>query len=111
MNSRELDILVAERVMGVYVLEHDIYNLEYVKEKPSAKRQTLHPLPYYSTNIAAAQEILNKLYTCDFCLDRTQGVYRCNFGLQDKYEEWVSAETLPLAICLAALKAVGVSVK
>jgi len=114
--SRELDAEVAEKVMGIKV---DYY--DDAKTKPCYELDGGHmgvddvPLPFYSTDTEAAMEVVEKL--------RADEV---NFSLGngydgDNYRAWFSerihprnsgkcwdadAPTAPLAICLAALKAV-----
>lgn len=105
--GRELDALVAEKVMGFRVDQY-----KYVVD--TGKITTT--LPCYSENISAAWEVVEKitypdgrltaafqlsrwsLYTAIFCFEKTGGG-QFNF-------EGV-APTAPRAICLAALKAVG----
>lgn len=125
--GRELDALIAERVMG----------WEYAQSSPDPKnffcrefgnnagwwhdpRYTgwacaqCSPPPQYSTDIAAAWEVVEKMrgpvegVNCggDFDLgdaSRHRGVY-CRFKGGHGYAE---AQTFPHAICLAALAAVG----
>lgn len=63
-------------------------------------------VPAYSTDIAAAFLVLAQ-WEGDFELRRQNGIaWKCElFKPSREWEEW--AETLPLAICRAALKAVG----
>ena len=72
-------------------------------------------MPHYSTDIAAAWELVEKLNTapflCDFYLDRNAdwedgepGSWCAEFGPDLHHKAF--ARTAPLAICLAALKAV-----
>jgi hypothetical protein len=154
--SRELDALVAEKVMGwardsrltfgddlgikdCYYLwpeqavyrhksEHDAY---WERWSPNGAEVIINEfVPAYSTDIAAAWQVVEKLTRPlanirdgEWCLDRlgyrccehdedgVHGEWRCSFRA-DKGEdaEWVhvTASTAPLAICLAALKACGV---
>ncbi len=102
--GRELDALVAEKVMG--------YETVYSGANYYVER-TYSPVPLYSTDISAAWEVVEKLacmkdevnvfYDC--------GAWFCNTGV-DANGEWSiersgSCATAPHAICLAALKAVG----
>lgn len=71
-------------------------------------------LPNYSTDIATAWCIIEKLTTDNpyWCIDVRQSLkprgWWCNIGVPDSWiKQW--AETAPLAICLAALKAMGVT--
>ncbi len=88
----ELDALVAEKVMG---MEPD---------GPWAP-------PKYSTDIAAAWEVLMVLVgripePIGIIIDK-QGQFFVVKGEQCDLEDVASASTAPLAICRAALKAVG----
>ena len=123
--GRELDALVAEKVMGKKVrrLSGNLYCWEY-----DGDYENLHglaqPIPTYSTDISAAWEVVNKL--CNWDVDdnmlilKGQGPDLENHG--DEEAEWweaeingdfwgspanAEAETAPLVICLVALKAVG----
>jgi hypothetical protein len=119
--GRELDALIAEKVMGI--------ETEYRKPCPSDERDWLMVkgggryefVPSYSTDIKCAWLVVEKL--------RRQGIFLSvipqidnyavyvwsNVGESDKYNTYplgtLEAETAPLAICLAALKACGVEVE
>ena len=101
--GRELDAEIAEKVMGrkIYIRNN----------QPSYKDQFEHtPIPYYSTDIAAAMEVLKKLSNIKGYLIRLS-TYKCWAGdsrwSADFTAGFAVAETAPLAICRAALKAVG----
>lgn len=134
--SREIDALVAERVMGLTKHRRDPFNAagtrgytdaEAMQEThidycwgwrhPGEGEGFGHALPRYSTNISAAWEVRCKLVACGF--DVTVGSHgglgnvtddTCEItGDEDADERWAAgAATAPLAICLAALRAVGV---
>lgn len=99
---RKIDFLVAESYF-----DYEYFGNTGILMKDNNGVKT-NVVPYYSADISAAWEVVEKLYTENFCLDRVAGDYRCNFGLIDEYPEWDLADTAPLAICLAALKAKGV---
>lgn len=83
--GRELDALVAEKVMGIGKLEFDAY---------------YGPQHRYSTDIAAAWEVVEKLAK-PLKVVWTGKVWVCEvFGEPCSQE----AGTAPLAICRAALK-------
>ncbi len=94
--GRELDALVAEKVMG------DLPPRGY-------------SIPDYSTSISAAWEVVEKLIadshivalgvSWDAAKDHWKFLMR-DFGEIVNTEYWPSAPTAPLAICRAALKAV-----
>lgn len=96
--GRELDLLVAEKVMGYQLFDSELAN--------EGLSNSLHvaDIPKYSTDIAAALGVVEKMKDAGFSC----GVFR---------EKWVclignvsgpDCNTAPHAICLAALKAVGV---
>jgi hypothetical protein len=92
--GRELDALVAEKVMG-----RDM-------TRPAGFK---HPIgmPHYSTDIAAAWEVVERLRAAGHWFDlrdiRGNG-YWASFGQEMSAE----GKTASLAICLAALKALDV---
>ena len=124
----ELDALVAEKVMGAYWTEREnvcriLWNadgVEMVMEEWYEKDwvPSTAPLPEYSTRIQDAWLVVEKMasehsygvekdnvplpldkpkYECYFVHDAEDSIYRAR------------ADTAPLAICLAALKAVEVT--
>lgn len=109
---RDLDRLIAERVMGWT-------NLSVTGSRfgttPDGKPHRI--IPQYSTEISAAWEIVEKLklsgYQGGLEWAKPEAGYNCAFGaslpLDEKQFSW--AETAPLAICLAALKAMEVSIE
>lgn len=106
--GRELDLLVAERVLGDMVARHT----------------AMGPRPY-STDIAAAWEVVEKLremvasvragslVITPYAYPQVSGDEWCVMHNYDGYDgrhdaRWrVSAKTAPHAICLAALQALG----
>lgn len=96
--GRELDALIAEKVMGL-----------------ASGRHLLGPDKPYSTSIEAAWEVTEKMLERNTGTMRVQAVSN-SFGVT--FEHWGDDEnvvkgfhrssTLPHAICLAAIKAVGV---
>lgn len=101
--GRELDALVAEKVMGLMMIDG--------KEKypcdSSSKGYILTDPEPYSTDIAAAWLVVEKLrdtlhVNWDICSDSTS--WWAKIG---NLETLKAADSAPLAICLAALKAVG----
>lgn len=97
--GRELDALIAEKVMG----------LEPWPEQQEAKPCSC---PSYSTDIAAAWQIVKKF-------EREASICSCPYGgwqasfiwldsnpYSNECLEWSYGETAPHAICLAALKAI-----
>jgi len=111
MNLREINRLVAEKVM-------DWAQGEYAKDKWYYKKNgQIHGMAKFvkdwnpSTNIADAMEVLDKFDAYQITKvvrDRYVVQIRNHKAFKSyKHEE----KTLPLAICLAALKAVGVELE
>lgn len=109
--GRELDALVAEKVMGWKVLRHkdfpDHPDVDFTKEHGVLMRT-----PHFSTDIAAAWEVVGKLEKShDFELIHLiyhgMGDARGWFIKLDGNRVGFPQETAPHAICLSALKAVG----
>lgn len=112
--GRELDALVAEKVMNV-----PKYGIDTV----SISNSDMFPKPY-STDISAAWEIVEKIrlhenYVCWEISSEWKGEgdlkANSNFSFHVRFclgrgVEWAGADTAPLAICLAALKAVGIEI-
>jgi hypothetical protein len=118
MTDRELDALVAEEVFG------------WQRPPPEDQDFTVIPmtyeqwstlaLPHYSTDIAAAWEVVEKLsesfeWVLESPTNREEG-FTCTFFGTEADAGWMPppgravAETVSKAICLAALMAVGVGV-
>lgn len=87
--GRELDALIAEKIMGQ---DYSLNSLE--------GSLVLKDPPHYSTNIAAAWEVVEKLGPDWDLISMEQG-WIASVGSSER----ARAETAPLAICLAALKA------
>jgi len=129
--GRELDALVAEKVMGWYV-EHvppidsdDIWVTRFYRGSGDAAhlsgRRTISDLvsavPHYSTDIAAARRVVNAMAERGYwCQLRNpfekygKGDYWAGFtphsttGWNGTPDHWTPAESMELAICLAALE-------
>jgi hypothetical protein len=105
----ELDILVAEKVMGF-------------RDTDAGQYFSASAVPPYSTDIAAAWQVVEKLALQNIRIELmpTMAGYAVDFIKYDPTQEftpwteisnsYVEAEQAPHAICLAALKAVGVEV-
>lgn len=124
MNLSKIDAFIAEKVMGHKVM---------IQTEPyETSSLNLHPgelyigegerIPHYSSDIRAAWEVVEKIRS----MKRFGSGLPFKIQQQDNLENglwcvetselsadyhkrvWVKADTAPLAICLAALKAVGV---
>jgi len=99
----ELDRLIAERVFGV---QTKIPSTVGHRSGKIVFAVSHIAVPHYSTDIAAAWEIVEH-FRCGgmTCILETSRIYpgdRAAFSVLDSLE----AETMPLAICMAALKVV-----
>jgi hypothetical protein len=108
--GRELDRLVAEKVMG-WKVEYGELGHEHFTENGEIKF-----LPFYSTNISDAWQVVEKLKLEFICkvigLTNDHKDWFCSFtpiGL-GAYGNAAYAETAPLAICLSSLKVKGVEI-
>jgi hypothetical protein len=131
--SRELDALIAEKVMGCNVIQSYYNNIpnevsstechckdqKHCRQDFSAKDglgpYLVREIPKYTTDISAAWEVLNKLKENYLCNDvmysrrikKWQAVFVKEYPLPDNFV--IQDESAPLAICKAALKAVECS--
>lgn len=117
--GREMDSLIAERVMGwtVFYGEHNGYDLlddEIANGYPPDEEPEGVPfeIPNYSTDIAAAWEVVEKMKNYLFVCGRTDdGIWEAYFfpvnsGIGKLSE--AHGDTAPSAICRAALKTMKV---
>lgn len=113
--SRELDALVAERVMGWTEIEskgHVFIESQILGVKPGtiASATGYKPkfvVPHYSTDIAAAWDVVGKFDYLYLFRGKSMfdGKYECKLVGVDSFDFCAYGETAPHAICLAALKA------
>lgn len=117
--GREMDALVAEKVMQIAVFvdyatirgqQMAISWWDAPKEDENAK-----PIPDYSTDIAAAWQVVEAprlaelLEYVEVSVVRYHDRYECHIEDDTAARLYIAeADTAPHAICLAALKAVGV---
>jgi hypothetical protein len=118
--SRELDALVAEKVMGEQV--RGTWIIDGVRPDGIPNRQC--PVEHYSSDIASAWEVVEKLADLGWCIELKhypKGSPQGPKWLVFLWREFdagegeiirepafqLPADTAPLAICLAALKAAG----
>lgn len=116
MNAgRELDALIAERIFG-YTLDYEFAEMTGAPCVPALRDQydEWGVLPEYSTSLAAAEQIINKYWQRDpkqlgwqfIIKTATSGVDVCIRrweGYTLTGEVWAWGETMPLALCRAAL--------
>lgn len=117
--GRELDALVDEKIFG-------FSSLDLPTDRPPTATECLNRgmmlalIPNYSTDIAAAWEVVEKMRANNFLFTINMSDnfrWECEFDLNDGAFLLKSdtigfgrSETAPHAICLAALEAVGVEV-
>jgi hypothetical protein len=124
--GRELDALVAEKVMG-WMRVNSPHKITGANGEPSGLEPigggyaTFAVVPHYSTDIAAAWQIVEMMerrgYWCQMRTPFQAGDGGDGFwagftphgtsGWNGRPDHWTDATILPLAICLAALRAVG----
>jgi hypothetical protein len=116
--SRKLDALIAERVMGARVVYKSAGSNTYLPHSVwnDGGADTVTPLAYYSTDIAAAWQVVEALANRGIHVGSlyrlTDRVWACTFHnrAHDKDDEWTGISIKPpVAICKAALLSVGVS--
>lgn len=110
--GRELDALVAEKVIG-WQIHQPNWGCPPAVRRPGGAISLYLPeaVPHYSTSIAAVWEVMEALRQRGVHL-RVSSAYRGYEVQRWERDQWCSTEygeTAPLAICLAALKAVAVS--
>ena len=112
--SREMDALVAEKVMGFHLMRY----INYPDREPVINPAMFPPdytdeqirIPNYSTDIAAAWLVVEKidlLGNYDLMKDGDYYIFGHygEYGF-DPWTEFARGKTAPLAICRAALRAV-----
>lgn len=113
--GKELDILVALKVMGWE--RHPDFSHLYrdTNRKEHGAFQVAEHIPNYSTDIAAAWDVFEKLAIAPdagpLAIERYRKSWAVtNGGGYEDGETFSEGDTAPHAICLAALKAVGVEI-
>lgn len=115
--GREMDALIAEKIFGLKVE----WEIEYLGEQIPSSKQLADKydengiLPLYSTDIAAAWEVVegvrekfNLLMNVHpYSLVAANGGYRVSVNDLHIELDYTTADTAPLAICRAALKALS----
>jgi hypothetical protein len=110
--GRELDALIAEKVMGIepWPGRPGVFRAPIVP--PGVEPKPCLP-PEYSTDIAAAWKLVEKFTREEVKIDiRNSHSNKAQWTViiaKSPKDAWdlTQADTAPLAICLAALKAVG----
>lgn len=110
--GRELDALVAEKVMGFHRASDGWFRTETHPGGVITAAVGHIDLPHYSINISAAWEVVEKLletgsFSIYHYISAPESKWRAQF-LRAGSAHVAQAESAPRAICLAALKAFGI---
>lgn len=114
--GRALDALVAEKIFGASKFRYiDVVNgkeKETFGEFPGDSIRGVRRVPYFSTSIADAWLVVEKVDNRNAVAKKmgvlTMGLSRYDNGYTARFfNSGATADTAPLAICLAALRAVG----
>lgn len=103
--GRELDALIAKHVFDMTLRNITETSCELWH---GDKWHSCGPCAHYSTDIADAWEVVEKADLWSLYGSIGDGPYRACIQFGDR-EGLMTADTAPLAICLAALKAKGVT--
>jgi Phage ABA sandwich domain len=103
MNLREIDRLVAEKVMGWKLCKYGFWETEFGDLDSETEWNPTESLD-------DAWVILDQFDDYELYGSPFKNEYRCKVKKDDKWFSAESSESSALAICLAALKAVGVEV-
>lgn len=111
--GRELDALIAEKVMGLQIskewVDDEHEEFDYLLLDDEDNYRWTNPVPFYSTDIAAAWEVRSKFTDWKSCHRFTHALYgivRYRMA-NDLSELYLIIHITPEDICLAALKALG----
>lgn len=112
-----IDEMPAGRKMDKAVSQYVFGNTEFVcrnceDDYHVVDRQDLTayiPVPNYSTDIAAAWGVVAWMKDWQISIDWLIGEWQVVFNIDDDGEHYSLADTASLAICRAALKAMGVT--
>ena len=120
MTGKDIDALVEERIFGrhVHIWKHDPATVRmYVCESCGARATGLQPSVSnaYSPSIAAAWSVVGELrsfgWTFELLVEQEDFAQACQVVFSKPGRRCASEQRrVPLAICLAALEAVGVEV-
>ena len=110
-SERKLDSIISEKVFGEKFHFNERFKDYY---RPWAEDPiAFEPCPRYTTDIREAWKVVEKLLTIlpnqDFHIEHWADDINSGWQVSSchelgKWKDWVRAETLPKAICLAALE-------
>ena len=111
--GRDLDAEVAVKVMGWMLVHKPIGDGPRTDAAISPTTQCMMSIPHYSTDIEAAWAVVEKLLADEYLVN-VKAYHADHFPMWEVcildhhgMEQKTQADTAPLAICLAALKAIG----
>lgn len=111
IDLRKIDALVAEHIFNLkpsrleVTVAGEVFDHDYYVGRP----EDLRLVERYSSDIAAAWKVVEKLNADDWRLDlRSNDNWHDASFSKDGSLIMVDSDTAPLAICLAALKAKGI---
>lgn len=121
MTSREIDAAIAEKIMGWYSLKESTNtfgNTTYYGLTFQDDARGGYEIPYYSSSISAGLEVVEKMRELGWYFEGANhepdaiGPWLASFTTNDATDSIdVVGSSLPYCICLAALKALGVTVE
>lgn len=124
MDNRELDLIVAEKVMGIKLVDWPTGREFSISSATAAlvlSETNKARIPKYSTDIADAWEVVEKIKNMPPKEAEEMGAELAIDACGDswwvgwRWHEWTDcgarADTAPHAICLAALRSVGVKLE
>lgn len=108
MTDRELDALVAEKVFGWKEIAESPINGALCGSKPDGEHGYKYEIPRYGSDIAAAWQVVEEMESCGKRVtihrEGSGDDWAADFG----HGYYAAANEPARAICLAALKAIGV---
>lgn len=103
--------VIQDAMNGPFYTDNDVR--DWIESVQGYELMHIHYYPKYSTDIAAAWQVVEKLGSEKFMFDLKRRYSICGWGWDAEFADynWKEYEadgvTAPHAICLAALKAVG----
>lgn len=124
MENREIDALVASKIMGwsLSIASNSPWQMLPPEGSTGRKEGRVYNVPRYSTDISAAWQVIQKMQSdgwhYEICDSHWEPSHYVKFGRgkYDPYDDMFREEhsatgpTPWMAICLAALEAVGVDI-
>lgn len=117
MNRRERDALIHQNIFNIdmagFKTPSGYTANSLVKDEEN--RTTWIDVPYYTADILAAWEVVEKFHEHNFLVnyltDEIPGLSKIGWHAAFDDEHAMGCETAPEAICIAALKMIGVEIR